>query len=131
MRSYWIPAWIVGLLLSASTAAGEVEIVMAEFAAQGNGWDVSVTLRHGDSGWDHYADAWRVVAEDGTVIGTRTLYHPHENEQPFTRSLGGVKIPANQHTVYVEAHDKVHGWSSQRVKVDLSQDAGEWFRVRR
>jgi len=131
MRSQWIPVWIVGLLLSASVNAGEVEIVMAEFAQRGESWDVSVTLRHGDSGWDHYADAWRVVAEDGAVLGTRTLFHPHENEQPFTRSLGGVKIPAARHIVYVEAHDKVHGWSSQRVKVDLSQDVGDRFRVRR
>ena len=131
MRSYRLSAWIVGLSLSASAAAGEVEIVMAEFAQRGESWDVSVTLRHGDTGWDHYADAWRVVGEDGAVMGTRTLFHPHENEQPFTRSLGGVKIPVAQPIVYVEAHDKVHGWSGQRVKVDLNKDAGERFRVRR
>jgi hypothetical protein len=70
-----------------------------------------------------------VVAGDGTVLGTRTLYHPHETEQPFTRSLGGVAILAGMTTVYVEAHDKVHGWSPQRVLVDLERAKGERFEV--
>ncbi len=110
--------------------AGDVEIVHARFRHSGDGnWSVDVTLRHADSGWDHYADAWRVVAGDDTVLGTRTLYHPHETEQPFTRSLGGVAIPAAMTTVYVEAHDKVHGWSPQRVQVDLEKAKGERFEV--
>ncbi len=110
--------------------AGDVEIVHARFRHSGDGnWSVDVTLRHADSGWDHYADAWRVVAGDGTVLGTRTLYHPHETEQPFTRSLGGVAILAGMTTVYVEAHDKVHGWSPQRVLVDLERAKGERFEV--
>jgi hypothetical protein len=70
-----------------------------------------------------------VVAGDGTVLGTRTLYHPHETEQPFTRSLGGLAIPAAVTTVYVEAHDKVHGWSPQRVQVNLEKARGERFEV--
>lgn len=112
--------------------AGDVEIVHARFRHSGGAeWSVDVTLRHADSGWDHYADAWRVVAGDSTVLGTRTLYHPHENEQPFTRSLGGVAIPADTSTVYVEAHDKVHGWSPQRVQVNIEKTRGERFEVSR
>lgn len=112
--------------------AGEVEIVHARFRLSGAGtWSVDVTLRHADSGWEHYADAWRVVAGDGTVLGTRTLYHPHETEQPFTRSLGGVAIPASMTAVDVEAHDKVHGWSPRRVQVDLEKAEGERFEVSR
>ncbi len=112
--------------------AGEVEIVHARFRHSGAGtWSVDVTLRHADSGWEHYADAWRVVAGDGTVLGTRTLYHPHETEQPFTRSLGGVAIPASMTVVDVEAHDKVHGWSPRRVQVDLEKAEGERFEVSR
>lgn len=111
--------------------AGDVEIVHASFRATGGQWSVDVTLRHGDTGWEHYADAWRVVAPDGTVLGTRTLYHPHENEQPFTRSLGGVVVPAGTTTVFVEAHDKVHGWSPQRVEVNLDAAKGERFEVSR
>jgi hypothetical protein len=129
-------ALIAATLLSTSGGAitayaGEVEIVHTHFRGAGGEWSVDVTLRHGDTGWDHYADAWRVVGGDGTIFGTRTLYHPHENEQPFTRSLGGVAIPADMSTVYVEAHDKVHGWSPQRVQVDLRKSKGERFEVSR
>ena len=99
--------------------ANEVQIVNVKAENQRSSWVFHVTLKHGDTGWDHYADAWRVVTEDGKELGTRTLYHPHVDEQPFTRSLGDVKIPANVSIVYVEAHDKVHGWSKQRYKVKI------------
>ncbi|MGB5558363.1 MAG: hypothetical protein WBN04_10170, partial [Paracoccaceae bacterium] len=58
----------------------------------GGSHSFSVTLRHPDTGWDHYADGWEVLAPDGTRLGFRELLHPHETEQPFTRSLGGVAI---------------------------------------
>ena len=117
--------------IPATSLANDVEIVHAHFRHGGGDWSVDVTLRHADTGWEHYADAWRVVAVDGSVLGTRTLYHPHENEQPFTRSLGGVKIPQGTTTVFVEAHDKVHGWNAQRLKVDLGKSQGERFEVSR
>ena len=53
----------------------------------------SVTLEHADEGWSHYADQWEVLSLDGNLLGKRVLHHPHENEQPFTRSLSGVAIP--------------------------------------
>ncbi len=118
--------------VSGRAYANDVEIVHVSFRhSDGGNWSVDVTLRHADTGWDHYADAWRVVTGDGKVLGTRTLYHPHENEQPFTRSLGGVAIPAGMTTVYVEAQDKVHGWSPQRVQVILDMSKGERFEVSR
>lgn len=104
---------------------------MTEWHKRGDTWDIHTTLRHADAGWEHYADAWRVVTEQGVELGTRTLFHPHDDEQPFTRSLTGLTLPLNLHIVYIEAHDKVHGWSKQRVRVDLQQDAGERFRVQR
>jgi len=120
------------LLLGVAPAhSGQVEVVKAEFEGAASSWTVRVTLRHDDKGWDHYADAWRVVDETGKELGVRTLYHPHENEQPFTRSLSGVNIPAGTNVVYVEAHDKVHGWSKQRVRVDLTKASGERYSVRR
>jgi hypothetical protein len=123
---------MMALLFSVAPAhANDVEVVHAVFRQSASGWSVDVTLRHADAGWDHYADAWRVVAADGAVLGTRTLYHPHENEQPFTRSLGGVVIPASMLTVYVEAHDKIHGWSPQRLQVNLDEAKGEGFEVSR
>jgi hypothetical protein len=121
--------WLVALLPWAAIQANEVEVVSTEFSRQGNNWYVSTTLRHRDSGWDHYADQWRVVDEKGNVLGKRILYHPHEHEQPFTRSQGGIEIPAGTKTVFVEGHDKVHGWSRQRVRVDLTRKSGDRFSV--
>jgi len=103
-------------------SAGEVKIEAAEFKEVGESqWSVSVTLRHDDTGWDHYADDWRVVDEEGNVLGDRVLHHPHENEQPFTRSLSRVKVPEGVTVVYIEAHDKLHGWTEKRLKVDLEK----------
>ena len=123
---------VAGMLLLATLArAGEVEIVQVELNQQGGDWRASVTLRHADTGWDHYADGWRVVSPEGEVLGHRTLHHPHVSEQPFTRSLSGIEIPAELDQVVIEAHDKVHGWSSQRVTVDLNQDSGDRYRIQR
>ena len=109
-------------LASHSTLAGEVAVLAARLDDTGGGrWSARVTLEHADSGWDHYADAWRVVGEDGVVFGTRTLYHPHESEQPFTRALSDIAIPESVKTVYIEAHDKVHGWAQQRLQLDLAK----------
>ncbi len=119
------------LLFSTSVTAGDVEIVMVVLNKQGDQWACETTLRHDDRGWDHYADAWRVVTDTGKVLGTRTLYHPHVDEQPFTRRLRDITIPASTKVVFIEAHDKAHGWSSKRVKVDLTRDTGDRYRIDR
>lgn len=85
----------------------------------GGGFTFSVTLAHADSGWSHYADAWQVLGPDGAVLGKRLLLHPHVNEQPFTRSLSGVKVPAGLKKVSLRAHDKVHGYAKQTFTVSL------------
>ncbi|UWR11629.1 hypothetical protein [Sulfitobacter mediterraneus] len=85
----------------------------------GDLWTFDVTLRHGDTGWDDYADAWRVLDKDGKVLGLRNLAHPHVNEQPFTRSLSGVSIPSNVSEVAVQARDSVGGWSPATVTIKL------------
>ena len=111
---------LAATLLAASPAlAGEAEIRAVEAAPSGDGWRFSVTLAHGDTGWDHYADAWRVVGPDGAVYGERVLLHPHVDEQPFTRSLTGVKIPRGVETVWIEARDNVHGWAAARFELRL------------
>ncbi|RKZ34146.1 MAG: hypothetical protein DRQ37_08020 [Gammaproteobacteria bacterium] len=122
----------LALILSSTTVhAGDVEVVRAIFQQRGAGdWYVSTTLRHADTGWKHYADAWRVVDAKGTVLGTRTLYHPHVDEQPFTRSLS-LRIPKETDVVFVEAQDLVHGWSPRRIRVDLTANKGSGFEVKR
>lgn len=112
---------LLGLLASAAQA-GEADVVDVEIARTGDRvYRFDVTVRHADTGWDHYADAWEVVAPDGAVLGTRTLLHPHQNEQPFTRSLSGVAIPADVAEVTVRAHDNVDGYGGAEVTVALPE----------
>ncbi len=113
-------ARLVALSLAPAAAlAGEADVVDVRATPSASGWRFDVAVRHADTGWEHYADAWRVVGLDGTVYGTRTLVHPHVDEQPFTRSLSGVAIPEGVDTVTVEAHDSVHGWGGAAVEVTL------------
>jgi hypothetical protein len=117
-------AWIViALMLAAgATCAGEADVVDVQLSRGGDGtWRFDVTVRHADTGWDHYADAFEVVAPDGTVLGKRTLLHPHVDEQPFTRSLAGVAIPAGIAEVTVRAHDKVDGYGGAEIMVTLPE----------
>jgi hypothetical protein len=102
-----------------SAQADTVEIVNATASNSANSWTFSVTLKHGDTGWDHYADLWQVFSPDGTMLGERVLLHPHVDEQPFTRSLSGVEIPANVSEVIIRARDSVHGVSPQEYHLKL------------
>ena len=103
------------LLMSAS--ADDAAIKNVEIKSLGNNnYQISVTLLHADTGWDHYANRWDVLDEDGNVLGTRVLAHPHVNEQPFTRSLT-VEIPPDVTTVTIVAADSVHGDNEKTVDV--------------
>ncbi len=101
-------------------------------------WTFHVTVKHPDTGWDDYADGWDVVLPDGTVLKvnpddpfTRPLLHPHENEQPFTRSQSGLIIPDDIHQVIVRAHDSVSGFGGQEILVDFNKETGPGFKVHR
>jgi len=100
------------LFLPVASIAGEATIVDVQAARDGDAWRFDVTVSHGDEGWDHYADAWQVLGPGDAVLGTRELLHPHVTEQPFTRSLAGVAIPADLGEVRVRARDSVHGWGA-------------------
>jgi hypothetical protein len=65
-----------------------------------------------------------VLGPDGAVLGERVLLHPHETEQPFTRSLSGVVIPAAIDEVTVRAGDKVHGFGGAEMRVALPDPEG-------
>lgn len=101
--------------------AGEADVVKVSAVKSGGEWRFDVTVAHADEGWDHYAGKWDVQAPDGTILGTRVLLHPHEAEQPFTRSLSGVKIPADIHEVTIHAYDKVHGYGGKTITVNLGE----------
>jgi hypothetical protein len=120
---------VIGLLLTTSVFANNVEVVKVILTNQSGTWRADVTLNHADTGWEHYADAWRLVDEKGNEIGKRTLYHPHVNEQPFTRSLSNLHIGDDKKIIFIEAHDKEHGWSPNKVKVDMNQPSGAKYQI--
>lgn len=115
-------ALCVGLALaSAQTFAGEVDVLDVAIVpgSNGQGFDIAVTLRHADSGWDHYANRWEVIAPDGEVLAVRTLLHPHVDEQPFTRQLKSVGIPQSMTWIRVRGHDLVHGYGGREVTLSV------------
>ncbi|NBC95089.1 MAG: hypothetical protein GVY27_01895 [Deinococcus-Thermus bacterium] len=117
----FLPLALCGALLAPPAPADPAEVVVAEARPSGAGWLVSVTLRHGDTGWDDYADGWRIVTAEGEIVGTRPLAHPHVNEQPFTRSLSGVALPEGA-DLYVESSTSVTGWSGDRLPLRRIED---------
>jgi hypothetical protein len=107
--------------LCSNVFAGEADVLKVDVAADGRGsYRFAVTVAHGDTGWEHYADRWEILDGDGNILATRTLHHPHVNEQPFTRSLSGVEIPAHVRKITVRAHDNVHDYGGKGVAVDLT-----------
>lgn len=122
MENYWkYPVLILLMAMTGWCYAGQAEIVDARLVKQVSKWTAHVTIKHDDTGWEHYADGWRVVDDKGNILGHRTLYHPHVGEQLFTRSLSNIEIPLSLKHVYIEAHDKVHGWNPKKYKVALSR----------
>ncbi len=100
--------------------AGEADIIKVDAKKLNkNTYKFSVTVFHKDTGWKHYANKWDIIGEDGTVLGTRILHHPHVNEQPFTRSLSDVVITAGVKTVTVRAHDSVHKYGGKVITLEL------------
>lgn len=115
-----LAGWLAGWLIAWPLAAGEADVVEARLIPEGGGrFTAEVTVRHADTGWDHYADRWEVLGPHGTPLGTRTLHHPHVEEQPFTRSLRGIAIPADVQRVTIRAHDSVHGFGGAQLEVPV------------
>ena len=110
----------VSLLAVPSAQAGGADVVSVKVTPTSDGkFNFSVAVRHDDEGWDHYSNVWQVVGADGTVYGERILLHPHENEQPFTRSQSGVVIPDGVTEVFIRAGDSQHEFSGVEKTVLL------------
>lgn len=119
-RELLLRAGCVGLLGALAVlgrhaqAAGQQfpDVVDVHIRASGGGlFDLDVTVSSPYDSPERYADAFRATSEDGSVVyGVRTLLHDHAGEQPFTRDLHGVQIPAGVRSIRVQARDKTHGW---------------------
>jgi hypothetical protein len=106
---------VAALMAAWPALADDADVLSAEATAESAGtWRFAVTVSHPDGGWD------QVVAPDGRVLGTRVLAHPHVNEQPFTRSLGGIAVPAELREVVIRAHCSVDGDGGRSVLVTLA-----------
>jgi len=91
--------------------------------AEGGGtFSFEVTVASTETGWDKYADAWEIRGPGGVVLGERVLAHPHETEQPFTRSLSGVAISSDIAEVTVAAHDLVLGFCGEEMTVAVPHE---------
>ena len=100
--------------------AGEADVIEVNVKKNNkNSYNFSVTVFHKDAGWKHYANKWEIIGANGTILGTRILHHPHVNEQPFTRSLSSVVIPARVKTVIIRAHDSVHDYGGKVISLKL------------
>jgi len=97
----------------AEDVGGCADVIDVEISGDGP-YAFAVTVFSPDTGWDKYADEWRIESETGDVLGVRELAHPHVDEQPFTRSLSGVDVDAGT-TVIVAARDSVEGYCGERL----------------
>ena len=110
---------VLAIFTCMSAIANQAEITNVVVAKNPDGYRFEVTIEHADTGWDHYADGWEVISPAGKVLGKRVLLHPHVDEQPFTRSLSGVQVPAGIKSVSIRAHDSVHGYNEKMYTVEL------------
>jgi hypothetical protein len=99
---------------------GCADVVDAVVTGEASGtYRFEVTVRSADTGEEKYADLWEVRASDGTVLGRRVLTHPHVDEQPFTRSQGGIIIPDAVTEVTIVARDTVEGFCGEPLEVAI------------
>ena len=105
-----------------ATADGCAHVIDGSVEALADGsYRVAATVSSADTGWEKYADAWEVRTPDGAVLGVRVLAHPHETEQPFTRSLAPVEIPAEVSEVALYAQDSVEGFCGESLTIAVQR----------
>lgn len=96
------------------------DVLGAEITPRGeNRFDFDVTISSPYDTPARYADGFRVSGLDGERYGERKLLHDHAEEQPFTRDLYGVEIPAGVRRVVIQARDQRYGYGGKSIEVDL------------
>jgi hypothetical protein len=96
------------------------DVVDVKVKARGsNRFDFDVTLSSPYDTPQRYADAFKVLDAQGKRVGERVLLHDHQTEQPFTRDLHGVMIPAGVRVVTVQGRDQKYGYGGKTMQVML------------
>lgn len=96
------------------------DIISAEVTSEREGtYAVAVTVSSPYDSPDRYADGWRVLGPDGTVLCEHTLTHDHAGEQPFTRTQTGLMVPGDVTEVTVEGRDRQSGYGGETVTADV------------
>ena len=105
---------LVSMAFATSENQKYPDVVDVKAHARGeNRFDFDVTISSPYDTPQRYADAFRVKNIDEKIYGERILAHDHESEQPFTRDLYGVSIPAGVHAVVVQARDQKFGYGGK------------------
>ena len=68
------PVSLALLICLLASFASDVEVLDASVAKTSNTWQFDVTLRHDDSGWEHYANKWEIRSPEGELLATRVYY---------------------------------------------------------
>jgi hypothetical protein len=113
---------ILAITLSGLTYAAEQkfpDIIDATVTVSQSTYRFNVTVSSPYDSRSRYADAYRIKNGSGTVYGVRVLTHDHANEQPFTRSVSGINIPAGVTQVIIEGRDKTYGWGGDTFTLTL------------
>lgn len=82
-------------------------------------FDFDVTVSSPYDTPQRYADAFSVTDKDGKIYGERILVHDHAGEQPFTRDLYHVSIPAAVKQVVIQARDMKFGYGGKSFEICL------------
>lgn len=111
---------IILVFLSTISFANEASVLRVKFTCNNqNICNFNVTIKHKDTGWKHYVNAYEILTMERVLIAKRVLHHPHVNEQPFTRSISNVKIPKNVKSVIIRAHDLIHEYGGEELIVNI------------
>lgn len=103
---------------SDTTNADHPDVIGADLQRGEDGtWQLAVTLSSLYDSPERYADGWRVLNEDGEVIGEHTLTHDHADEQPVTRTQSGLEIPDAVTTITIEGSDTANGYGGKTLEV--------------